>query len=147
MIIYDGLDVLVCLYFSPSGVVSRHSFWIYIDDLPIPFVLKKQALFVFSNDLQQRWVSAFRTHGASGFYIGFYGNRKAYMYTAGFKNTCIDLAWLMIHELQKDMMPIPALPHFTCQDCTSWHSWGSPESSQLHLRLTLGCPNCKKIGL
>lgn len=59
-----------------------------------------------------------------------------------YQATCSDVAWLMKH-----MVPIPALPLFACQGCTWWHSRGSPESWQLRLRLTLGCPNCKTTGL
>ena len=54
MVIYDSLDILVCWHFSPCGVVSRHSIWIYIDDLAVSFVFEKQALLVLSYDLQQQ---------------------------------------------------------------------------------------------
>ena len=54
MVIYDSLNVLVCLYFSPSRVVARHSLWVYINNLSISFVLEKQAFLVLSNHLQQK---------------------------------------------------------------------------------------------
>ena len=137
MIIYDSLDVLVCLNFSPSGVVSRHSFWIYVNDLSISFVLEKQALLVLSNHLQLR---CDKQHPRNMVQQASIVKRK-HTCTCRFQTSSdhgfIDEA----HDANA------GLAYFACQDCTWWHSRASPESLQLHLRLTLDCPNCKRTGL
>lgn len=52
MIIDDSLYVLFSLQLSPSGVVSRHSFGVHVDDLSVTLVLEQKTLLILSNHLK-----------------------------------------------------------------------------------------------
>ena len=56
VVIYHSLNVLISLHFSPGRVVSRHSFWVHIDDLSISFVLEQEAFLIFSNHLKLQYI-------------------------------------------------------------------------------------------